>query len=93
MLNKKEFVDAMAERNEITKKDAAEMYDIVFKTMAELISEGYEISISGLGRVKIVEHNARTARNPKTGSVVDVPAKKVPRFQFSNNVKENVAVL
>lgn len=93
MLNKKEFVDLMAERNEITKKDAAEMYDIVFKTMAELISEGYEISISGLGRVKLSDRAAREARNPSTGEMIQIPAKKGVKFQFSKTIKEAVAVL
>lgn len=92
-MNKNEFVTVLAERCEVTKVDAEEMYDIVFGTLGELVAEGNEVSISGVGKVKIVERDARTARNPKTGNVVDVPAKKVPKFQFSKNIKEAVASL
>lgn len=92
-MNKNEFVTVLAERNNLTKHEAEEMYDIVFGTLGELVAEGNEVSISGVGKVKIVERDARTARNPKTGNVVDVPAKKVPKFQFSKNIKEAVASL
>lgn len=92
-MNKNEFVTVLAERNNLTKREAEEMYDIVFGTLGELVAEGNEVNISGLGKVKIVERDARTARNPKTGNVVDVPAKKVPKFQFAKNIKEAVAGL
>lgn len=92
-MNKNEFVTVLAERCEVTKVDAEEMYNNVFGVLAEVISEGHEVAVTGLGKFKIVERDARTARNPKTGNVVDVPAKKVPKFQFSKNIKEAVADL
>lgn len=92
-MNKNEFVALLAERNNLTKREAEEMYDIVLGTLGEVVAEGNEVSISGVGKFKIVERDARTARNPKTGNVVDVPAKKVPKFQFSKNIKEAVAEL
>ena len=93
MLNKPEFVTLLAERCEVTKKDAEEMYDDVFGTLADVIAGGEEVAIPGLGRVKITDRPARTARNPKTGDTVEVPAKKAPKFQFAKNIKEAVASL
>lgn len=93
MLTKSDFVELLSERNEITKKDATEMYDSVFGTLAEVVSEGSEVAIPGLGRVKITDRAARVARNPQTGNTVEVPAKKVPKFQFAKNIKEAVASL
>ena len=93
MVNKTEFCALMAERCSITKKDAAEQYDDVFGTLADVISGGEEVAIPGLGRVKITEHAARVAHNPKTKDKIVVPAKKVPKFQFSKNIKESVATL
>lgn len=93
MLNKPEFVTLLAERCEVTKKDAEEMYDDVFGTLADAVAGGEEVGIPGLGRVKIAERAARTARNPKTGDTVEVPAKKAPKFQFAKNIKEAVAGL
>lgn len=93
MLNKPEFVTLLAERCEVTKKDAEAMYDDVFGTLADAIAGGEEVAIAGLGRVKIAERAAHTARNPKTGDTVEVPAKKVPKFQFAKSIKDAVAVL
>lgn len=93
MLNKPEFVTLLAERCEVTKKDAEEMYDDVFGTLADVIAGGEEVGIPGLGRVKIADRAARVARNPKTGNTVEVPAKKAPKFQFAKNIKKAVASL
>ena len=93
MLNKLEFVTLLAERCEVTKKDAAEMYDDVFGTLADVIAGGEEVSIPSLGRIKIIERAARTAHNPRNGNIVEVPAKKAPKFQFSRPIKEAVAAL
>ena len=93
MLNKPEFVDLLSERCDITKKDAAEMYDDVFGVLTDAIISGEEVAIPGLGRVKIVERATRVANNPHTGEKVEVPAKKAPKFQFAKNVKDAVAAL
>ena len=93
MLTKSDFVNLLVERCDLTKKSATEMYDNVFNTLANVISEGNEVAIPNLGRVKITERAARTARNPRTNEVVNVPAKKAPKFQFAKNVKEAVELL
>lgn len=92
-MNKSEFVTLLADRCEVSKKEAEEMYDDVCSTMAEAVSNGEEITIAGLGRVKFTDRAARTAHNPRTGEPVEVPAKKAPKFQFSKNIKEAVASL
>lgn len=93
MLGKPEFVELLAKRCEVSKKEATEMYDNVFGTLVDAISKGNEIAIPNLGRVKIVERAARVANNPRTGEKVEVPAKKAPKFQFAKNIKEAVAGL
>lgn len=93
MMNKPEFVELLAERCEVTKKEAAEMYDDVFGTLADVVSDGNEVAIPGLGRVKMTERAARVATNPRTGEKIDVPAKKAPGFKFAKNVKDAVAAL
>lgn len=93
MLNKPDFVNLLSERCEISKREAAEMYDDVFGTLADIIASGEEVAIPGLGRVKIAERAARIAHNPKTKDKVEVPAKNAPKFQFAKNIKEAVAGL
>lgn len=93
MMNKPEFVALLAERCEVTKAEAEAMYDDVFGTLSYAISSGEEVAIPNVGRAKIVERAARTAHNPRTMEAVEVPAKKVPKFQFAKNIKDAVAVL
>ena len=93
MLGKLEFVELLAKRCEVSKKEATEMYDDVFGTLVDVISEGNEVAIPNLGRVKIVERAARIARNPRTNEEIQIPAKKAPKFQFAKNIKEAVASL
>lgn len=93
MMNKPEFVALLAERCELSKKDATEMYDDVFGTLADVVASGEEVAIAGLGRIKIADRPARTAHNPRTGESVEVPAKKAPKFQFAKNIKDAVAGL
>lgn len=93
MLNKPDFIALMAERCDITKKDATEEYENVFGVLAEVLSEGNEVAIPDLGRFKIADRAARIANNPRTKEKINVPSKKVPKFQFSKNIKEAVANL
>lgn len=93
MLGKPEFVELLSKRCEVSKKEATEMYDDVFGALVDVISEGNEVAIPNLGRVKIVERAARVANNPRTGEKVEVPAKNAPKFQFSKNIKEAVSLL
>ena len=93
MLGKPEFVELLAKRCEVSKKEAIEMYDDVFGTLADVVASGEEVAIPGLGRAKITERAARVANNPRTGEKVGVPAKKAPKFQFAKNIKEAVASL
>ena len=93
MLGKPEFVELLSKRCEVSKKEATEMYDNVFGAFVDVISEGNEVAIPNLGRVKIAERAARMANNPRTKEKVEVPAKKAPKFQFAKNIKEAVAGL
>lgn len=93
MLSKPDFITLLSERYEVSKREATEMYDAVFSVLTDVVSEGNEVAIPNFGRVKIGERAARTARNPQTGDVVEVPAKKAPKFQFAKNIKEAVASL
>ena len=87
---KKEFVNRYAEDQEITKKDAAVIYDTVFATLADILAEGHNVAIPGLGKFEITERGARTARNPQDGTEIEVPAHNVLRFKPSKAIKEAV---
>lgn len=90
---KKEFIDNLAEYASITKKSAAEQYENVFGVLNTLITNGNEVSIPDIGCFKIIERAPRTARNPQTNEVIQVPAKKSVKFQVTKSVKDVVAQL
>lgn len=93
MLGKKELIEIIAEGSDITKKEATEQYENVFGALNAVLCEGQEVAIPDVGRFKITDRPARTARNPRTNEIVNVPAKKAPKFQFAKCVKEAVAQL
>ena len=93
MLTKPDFVELLSERCEVSKKEATEMYDNVFGLLSEVISNGEEVAIPNLGRVKIAERAARIARNPRTNEEIQIPAKKAPKFQFAKSIKDAVGLL
>ena len=93
MLNKPDFIALMAERCDITKKDATEEYENVFSVLNEVLTDGQEVAIPNIGRFKVTERPARTARNPRTGDAIEVPAKKTMKLQLTKSIKEAVAQL
>lgn len=89
-MNKKEIINAVAERMSITKKDAGELVGVVFDVVTEAIVEGNSVSIPGLGKFEVKEVGERTCRNPQTGEALVVPAHKAPKFKASKTLKDAV---
>lgn len=76
----KELTEAVAFTSGITKKAAEEAIVTVFDTMTEALKEGEEVTVRNFGRFYGKIRDARTARNPRTGESVQVPAKTVIKF-------------
>lgn len=89
-MNKTEFVKYIADKYDMSAKDAKASLDIVVTSMTEALAEGETIALVGFGTFDIVEKAARTAKNPRTGESVEVPAHKAPRFKFAKNIKDSV---
>lgn len=87
-MNKKELINVVAERMEITKKDAGELVNVVFDVVTETIESGESVSIPGLGKFEVKEVGERTCRNPQTGEAIVVPAHKAPKFKASKTLKD-----
>lgn len=73
-----------------TKKMAGEIVDMIFDKITETLKGGQEAAIAGFGTFRVRERKARQARNPKTGAMVAVPAKKAAKFRASKALKEAV---
>ena len=85
-MNKAELVAAMAERTELSKKDAEAFTDVV----AEELKKGEKIQLVGFGTFEVSERAARTGRNPQTGKEMPIPASKSPKFKAGKALKDLV---
>lgn len=85
-MNKTELVNAMAEKTGMTKVAAKAAMNACFDTIAEQLNKGQKVSLIGFGTFSVVDRKARTAKNPQTGAIVKVPAKKVAKFKAGNNL-------
>jgi len=89
-MNKASLTEAVHNKIGGTKKAADEVVDMIFDSIAGELKKGGEVSISGFGIFMAKERAARTARNPRTGETVNVPAMKVPKFRASKTLKDAV---
>ena len=90
-MTKAELVEKVSEKVEgLTKKQTEVIINTIFDGIKDALSAGDKIEIRGFGSFKIRERREREGRNPKTGSPVSVPAKKVPFFKAGKELKELV---
>lgn len=88
-MNKADLIDFVASQCSLTKRDARGAVEAVVDGIVEGLETDGKVTLVGFGSFQLVEKAARTARNPKTGEAVDVPAKVVPKFRPSTALKEN----
>ena len=89
-MKEKEFVEKLAEKRQITKKEAQELVDDVIGMMKEIMKTGEELVFNGMGKFFVQNRPAREARNPMTGETVKVPAKTVAKWRPNKKFKDEV---
>jgi len=89
-MNKAGIIDAIHEKIGGTKADAERAVETMIETITNSLKNGEEVSIAGLGIFSAKMRAARTARNPRTGETVQVPAMRVPKFRASKALKDAV---
>ena len=89
-MTKSEFVDQVADRAGLSKRDAGAAVDAVLETIESALSRGSEISFSGFGKFGVSERSAREGRNPATGERIQIAASRVPRFTAGAGLKKAV---
>ena len=73
-----------------TKKDIEVVVNEVFDTIKNTLASGEKVAIAGFGSFEVAERAARTARNPRTGEEIAVPASKAPKFKAGKALKDAV---
>lgn len=89
-MNKAAIVELIHEKMGGTKVLAEQTLDAVLEALVKTLKSGGEVSIAGLGIFSVKPRAARTARNPKTGEAIHVPATKVPKFRAAKALKDAV---
>ncbi|TSC67408.1 MAG: DNA-binding protein HU-beta [Parcubacteria group bacterium Gr01-1014_72] len=89
-MNKQGLVEIMHAKIGGTKVQAEQAMDAVLEGVVMSLKNGDEVSIAGLGIFSVKNRAARTARNPRTGAMVQVPAMKVPKFRAAKALKDAV---
>ena len=89
-MNKAELVAAVAEKAEISKKDAEAAVKAFTDVVAEELKKGEKIQLVGFGTFEVSERAARTGRNPRTGETVEIAASATPKFKAGKALKNAV---
>lgn len=84
------LIQTVKEEIGLSKKEAADVVNIFFESIADALANGDNVDIRGFGSLKIKEYKPYIARNPKTGEKVQIPAKKLPTFKAGKALKEKV---
>ena len=87
-MNKKELIDIVSLKKDLTKNHAEALADTVFDTMIESILNGDKVLISGFGTLKVNNRKERKGVSPKTKEAMIIPASKTVSFKPSNRLKD-----
>jgi len=90
-MNKGDLVDKVAEKANVTKKEADAVITAALETIMEAVSNDDKVTLVGFGSFESRERKAREGRNPKTGQKMTIPATKVPAFSAGKLFKDKVA--
>ena len=89
-MNKTELIAAVAEKAEISKKDAEKAVKAFTDVVSEELVNGGKIQLVGFGTFEVSEIPAREGRNPRTGETMTIAATKTPKFKVGKALKDMV---
>lgn len=89
-MNKTELVAAIAEKTELSKKDAEKAVKAFTDVVADELKKGEKVQLVGFGTFEVAERPAREGRNPKTGESMKIAASKAPKFKAGKALKDTV---
>ena len=87
-MTKADLVEKVTGLGDLTRRDGEVIVETIFDAVIGALKSGDKIEIRGFGSFRIHQRNSRVGRNPKTGDRVEVPAKKVPYFKPSKDLRD-----
>ena len=89
-MNKTELIAAVAEKAELSKKDAEKAVKAFTDVVSEELVKGVKVQLVGFGTFEVSERASREGRNPKTGNPMTIAASKTPKFKAGKALKDEV---
>ena len=80
-MNKSELIEAVAIKAQVSKAEAAKVIDAALEAAVEAVKKGEGVQLVGYASLSIAQRKARKARNPRSGAVVEIPARKVVKIK------------
>ena len=90
-MNKAELINAVAEKTNLTKKDAESAVSAVFEVITESLAKDEKVQLVGFGGFETKAREARMGRNPKTKEPIEIPATTVPVFKPGKALKDQIS--
>jgi DNA-binding protein HU-beta len=89
-VTKAEFIDSVAAKANLTKKEASAAVDAVLDTVSDTLASGGDVTFTGFGKFHVQNRAARMGVNPRTGEKVKIAAGRVPKFSAGSGLKARV---
>ncbi|MBL0159723.1 MAG: integration host factor subunit beta [Bryobacterales bacterium] len=89
-MTKADLIEEVSRVVEFTRKESEVIVEAIFDSVVKSLRDGDKIEIRGFGSFRTRQRQSRIGRNPKTGARVDVPAKRIPYFKPSKELKDLV---
>ncbi len=89
-MNKTELIAAMAEKTDLSKKDAEKALKAFTDVVADQLKKGEKVQLVGFGTFEVSQRAAREGRNPQTGASMKIKASKTPKFKAGKALKDVV---
>lgn len=80
-MNKSGLIEAVAAKAQVSKAEAAKVLDAALEAAVEAVKKGEGVQLVGFASISVAQKPARQAKNPRTGAIVNVPAKKVVKIK------------
>lgn len=90
-MNKGELVDAIAQKTNVSKRQADTIVTAMVEAIVEAVAAGDKIGLVGFGNFEVRNRQAREGRNPKTGEKMQIAATRIPAFAPGKLFKQRVA--
>ena len=89
-MTKSDLIEEVSRTGSLTRKDSEVIVETIFDSIVESLRAGDKIEIRGFGSFRTRQREARMGRNPKTGEQVAVPARKIPFFKPSKELRDGI---